>query len=48
MKFAHIVNYIIYFGVGFTCFRGSETQAVRADKDVFLELADMVGDESLE
>jgi len=27
---------------------GGETQAVRADKDVFLELADMVGDESLE
>lgn len=28
--------------------RGSESQAVRADKDVFLELADMVGDDSLE
>ncbi|XP_068677758.1 uncharacterized protein [Montipora foliosa] len=27
---------------------GGETEAVRADKDVFLELADMVGDESLE
>lgn len=27
---------------------GEQSQAVRADKDVFLELADMVGDESLE
>lgn len=27
---------------------GDQSQAVRADKDVFLELADMVGDESLE